>query len=59
LKTGLEWSDEEHHGELGMDDRLLNIHDVQPLLKEQLGHFRDNTNLIFSDHRDNVRVSFF
>jgi hypothetical protein len=50
--------DEEHHGELGMDDRLLNIHDVQALFKEQSGHFRDDTNLIFSDHRDDIRILF-
>jgi hypothetical protein len=47
---GLERLDEEDHGELGVNDRLFNIDDVQPLLKEQLGHFRNNTDLIFSDH---------
>jgi hypothetical protein len=58
LETGPEWLDEEYHGELGMDDRLLNIYDVQALFKEHLGHFRDNPNLIFSNHRDDIKILF-
>jgi hypothetical protein len=46
----LEWLDEKHHGELGMNDRLLNIYDIQTSLKKQLGNFRDNPNLIFANH---------
>jgi hypothetical protein len=42
--------DEKHHGELGMNDRLLNIHDIQILLKEQLGNFRDNSDLILPNY---------
>ena len=58
LEMGLERLDEEDHGELGVNDRLLNIDDVQSLLKEQLCHFRDNTDLILSDHRDDIRILF-
>ena len=56
FKTRLEWPDEKHHGELRMDDRLLNIHDVQILLKKELGHFRDNSDLIVSYHRDDIEI---
>jgi hypothetical protein len=50
LEVRLKGLDEEDHGELGMNDRLLNIDDVQPLLKEQPGDFRNYPNLILSDH---------
>jgi len=39
LETRFEWLDKKHHGELGMNDRLLDIYDIQALLKEQLGNF--------------------
>ena len=48
--------DEKDHGELGMNDRLLNIYDIQTLLKEQLGNFRDNSNLILSNHGNDKKV---
>jgi hypothetical protein len=31
--------EEENHGELGMNDRLFNVNDIQPFSKEKLGHF--------------------
>jgi hypothetical protein len=58
LKARPEWLDEKDHGELGMNDRLLNIHDVQVLFKEELSHFRNDPNLIFSDHRDDIKIFF-
>jgi hypothetical protein len=51
--------DKKDHGELGMNDRLLNIDDVQVLFKEQLGHFRNDPNLIFSNHRDDIKIFLF
>jgi hypothetical protein len=56
LETGPEWLDEEYHSELGMNDRLLDIHDVQALFEEKLSHFRDNPYLIFSDYRDDIKI---
>jgi hypothetical protein len=56
LEMRLEWLDEKDHGELGMNDRLFNIDDVQSLLKEQPGDFRNNPNLILSDYRDDIKV---
>jgi len=53
---GPEWLDEEYHGELRVNDRLLNIHDVQALFQQKLGHLRDNPDLIFPDHRDDIRI---
>jgi hypothetical protein len=50
--------DEEDHGELGMDDRLLDVDDVQASLEEKLRHLRDNSNLILSDHRDDIEIFF-
>jgi hypothetical protein len=52
------WLDEKHHGKLGMNDRLLNVNDVQPSPEEKLGHFRDDPNLILSDHRDDIEILF-
>jgi hypothetical protein len=52
----IDWLNEEDHGELGMDDRLLNVDDVQTLLIDKLCHFRDNPNLILSDHRDDIEI---
>jgi hypothetical protein len=52
----LQWLDEKHHGELGMDDRLFNVDDVQTSLEEKLRHLRDNPNLVLSDHRDDIEI---
>jgi hypothetical protein len=48
--------DEKHHGELGMNDRLLNIDNIQTLFEKQLCHLRNNTDLIFSNHRDDIKI---
>jgi hypothetical protein len=50
LKARLEWLDEENHRELGMDNRLFNVYDVQSFFKEELSDLRDNPNPILPDH---------
>jgi hypothetical protein len=58
-KTGAYRLEQKNHGELGMDDRLFDIDDVQTFFEDQLGYLRDNPDLVFSDHRDNVEIFLF
>ena len=56
MEMGSKGLDEKDHRKLRMDHRLLNVDDVKAVLEEKPGHFRDNTNLILSDHRDDIKV---
>ncbi len=58
LKTRMKWLEEKNHGELGVDDRLLNVDDVQSLFREELGDLRDNPDFVFSNHRDDIEILF-
>jgi len=55
----MERLDEKDHRELGMNDRLFNVDNVKLFLKEKLGHFRDDPNPIFPNHRNDVEIFIF
>jgi hypothetical protein len=48
--------DQEDHGELGVNDRLLDINNIESLFEKKLRHLRDDSNSILSDHRDNIKI---
>jgi hypothetical protein len=58
VETGGERLNEENHGKQRMDDGLLDIDDVKPFSKEKLCDFRDDSNPVLSNDRQDIEILF-
>ena len=42
-----------HHGKIVLENRLADVHDVDPIVRQHIAHLRNDAYPVFSDYRDN------